>query len=141
MNFLLDTNIVSEGTRPRPNPGVALWLANVDEDRTFLSVVTFAEVRFGIASMPGGRRRDRLENWLHDELAPRFAERVFQIDFRVADAWGIVVARAKAVGRPIQSMDAFIAATAVIHDLTVVSHDRYDFAAIDVRAIDPWTTT
>jgi toxin FitB len=139
VSFLLDTNIISEGTKPRPNPGVVAWLANIDEDRTFLSVVTFAEVRFGIASMPGGRRRNRLELWLHDELAPRFAERVLLIDIKVADAWGLVVARAKAVGRPIQSMDAFIAATAVTYDLTVVSHDRYDFAAIGVRAIDPWT--
>ncbi len=80
MNFLLDTNVVSEWTKPRPNPGVVGWLANADEDRIFISVVTLAEIRHGVDRLPPGRRRKRLAEWLQSELLERFGGRIVSID-------------------------------------------------------------
>ena len=124
MSFLLDTNVVSEWVKPRPDPGVIAWLAQADEDRTFLSVITLAELRHGIERMAEGSRRRRIDSWLRDELPLRFEDRVLAIDDAVADAWGKVMAQREAGGRRIAPMDAFLAATAQVHGLTVVTRNR-----------------
>ena len=82
MNFLLDTNVVSEWVRARPDEGVVAWLANVDEDRVFVSVVTLAELRYGVERMAEGRRRGRLEEWLREELPLRFEARLLDFDYK-----------------------------------------------------------
>ncbi len=87
MNFLLDTNVVSEWTKPRPNVGVVTWLAEMDEDRVFISVVTLADLRHGIERLPAGARRDRLDAWLSEDLPFRFETRVLPIDARTANTW------------------------------------------------------
>ena len=93
MNFLLDTNVVSEWTKPRPDSGVVDWLAQIDEDAVFLSVVTFAELRHGIERLPASKRRKQLDEWLRGELPLRFEQRILQVDGAVADEWGRLVAR------------------------------------------------
>lgn len=138
MTFLLDTTVVSEWVKSRPNRGVATWLAQVDEDRVFISVVTLAELRYGIERMPVGSRRKRLDQWLRDELPLRFEGRVLSIDPIVADGWGKVVARSEAAGRPIGAMDALIAATAETHDMTLVTRNTSDFEASLRLIINPW---
>ncbi len=138
MSFLLDTNVVSEWVKSRPNSGVGAWLAEVDEDRVFISVVTLAELRYGIERMAAGSRRKRLEEWLRDELPVRFEGRVLPVDSTVADAWGKVVARGEAVGRPISAMDAFIAATAETHGLTLVTRNASDFESSVKAIVNPW---
>src|SRR5262245_12811677 len=80
VSFLLDTNVVSEWVRQRPDPGVVAWLADVDEDRVFISVITLAELRYGIESMSDGARRRRLAEWLQHELPQRFEGRVLSVD-------------------------------------------------------------
>ena len=112
MRYLLDTSVVSEWTKPRPNVGVIEWLAQVDEDEVFLSVVTFAELRHGIERLPAGRGRRHLDAWLRSELPQRFEGRIALVDGAIADEWGRLVARHEARGRPIQAMDGLIAATA-----------------------------
>lgn len=139
MSFLLDTNVVSEWTKPRPNAGVVAWLAEADEDRVFVSVVTLAELRYGIERMAAGSRRRRLDEWLRDELPLRFEGRVLSIDGAIADAWGKVVARGEAVGRPISVTDAFIAATAEVHGLTLVTRNVSDFESTLNSIVNPWT--
>jgi predicted nucleic acid-binding protein len=139
VSFLLDTNVVSEWVQPRPNPGVVAWLAEVDEDRVFISVITLAELRYGIERMAAGSRRKRLEVWLGHELPVRFEGRVLSVDSDVADAWGKVVARSEAAGRPISVMDAFIAATAVRYGLTLVTRNAADFESAIQTIINPWT--
>lgn len=139
MSFLLDTNVVSEWVKPRPEPRVAAWLAEVDEDRVFLSVVTLGELRHGIDRLPGGSRRDRLDEWLGRELPLRFEGRVLSIDAAVADAWGRIVARRARTGRSITAMDAFVAATAEVHDLTLVTRNAPDFRSSVKGIFDPWT--
>ena len=139
MNFLLDTNVVSEWTKPRPNSGVVSWLAEADEDRVFISVVTLAELRYGVERMATGNRRRRLEEWLGGELPLRFEGRVLSVDKAVADAWGHVVARRNATGRPIGAMDAFIAATVKVHGLTLVTRNASDFELTVKAIVNPWT--
>ena len=140
MSFLLDTNVVSEWVKPRPDPGVITWLAEVDEDRVFMSVVTLAELRYGIERIPADSRRARLERWLRDELPLRFEGRVLSIDHAVADAWGKTVARCEMIGRPIGVMDAFIASTANVHALKLVTRNGSDFKSVVQEIVDPWTT-
>lgn len=138
MSFLLDTNVVSEWIRPSPDPGVVAWLAAVDEDRVFLSVVTLAELRYGIDRLAPGRRRQRLEEWLTGDLPLRFEGRLLPIDRGVADAWGRIVALREARGRPIGAMESFIAATAEAHALTLVTRNATDFESTVTRIFDPW---
>jgi predicted nucleic acid-binding protein len=138
VNFLLDTNVVSEWVKPRPNSGVADWLARADEDRIFISAVTFAEIRYGIERLPRGTRRERLEAWLTDDLPLRFEARVLPVDAGVGDRWGRVMARGRAAGRPVTVMDAFIAATAERHDLVLATRNVSDFEILGIRLINPW---
>lgn len=138
MTFLLDTNVVSEWTKPRPDPGVANWLAHVNEDTVFLSVVTFAELRHGIERLPVSKRRKQLDEWLRGDLPLRFEQRILPIDGAVADEWGRLVARHESLGRPIHAMDALIAATAEVHALTLVTRNASDFAASVKSVINPW---
>lgn len=139
MSFLLDTDVVSEWVKPRPEPRVAAWLAEADEDRVFLSVVTIGELRHGIERLSPGRRRERLDEWLRKELPRRFEGRVLPIDAAVADTWGSIVARRGRTGRPIGAMDALVAATAEVHALTLVTHNTADFRGTVTRLLDPWT--
>ena len=138
MNFLLDTNVVSEWVKPRPNTGIVAWLAEADEDRVFISVVTLAELRYGIERMPAGHRRSRLDAWLRDELPPRFEKRILSIDETVADVWGKVLRRSEKAAQPISAMDAFIAATAEVHGLTLVTRNAADFKAAIHAILNPW---
>lgn len=139
MSFLLDTNIVSEWMKSHPNPGVVGWLADVDEDRTFLSVVTLTELRYGIERMAAGNRRMRLGEWLEEELPLRFEGRILAIDRAVADACGKVLARGEARGRRLEAMDALIAATAEVHRLTLVTRNTSHFASVVKQILNPWT--
>jgi toxin FitB len=139
VSFLLDTNVVSEWTKPHPNRGVIEWLTKVNEDDVFLSVVTFAELRHGIERLPPSARRKRLDDWLRNELPTRFEGRIALVDGAVADEWGRLVARHEAAGRPIHAMDALIAATAQVHGLTLVTRNVSDFKASLKSMLNPWT--
>jgi predicted nucleic acid-binding protein len=138
VSFLLDTNVVSEWVKPRPDPGVIRWLADVDEDRVFLSVVTLAELRYGIERLADGSRRRRLDGWLRDELPLRFEGRLLPVDAPIADRWGEVVARREAAGRPIGIIDAFIAATANVRALKLVTRNEVDFESAVDEIVNPW---
>jgi predicted nucleic acid-binding protein len=99
MNFLLDTNVISEPTKPRPNKGVMAWLAGVNEDSVFLREVTITELRYGIERLTAGKHRRRLDEWLRSELTARFQGRILGIDVdwptRAADLWRAVNLMAK----------------------------------------------
>ncbi len=138
MSYLVATNVVSEWVKPRPNSGVVEWLADVDEDRVFLSVVSLAEIRRGVELMPSGRRRERLASWLMEELPARFEGRVLDVDRQVADRWGIVAARSRKAGGNLSTMDAFLAATADVHKLTLVTRNLRDFTELDLPMLDVW---
>jgi hypothetical protein len=139
VSFLVDTNVVSEWVKPRPNPGVVTWLAGTNEDQVFLSVVTLAELRHGIERMATGRRQKQLSAWLENELPMRFEGRVLSIDAAIADACGKLVARSEAAGRPVEAMDALLAATARVHQLTLVTRNTAHFHFILKALLNPWT--
>jgi predicted nucleic acid-binding protein len=138
LSFLLDTNVVSEWVKPEPNPHVIAWFTKVDEDRVFLSVACLAEIRRGIELMPPGRRRDRLVVWLAEDLATRFAGRILDIDSRIAETWGIVMARGQNAGTNVGILDAFFAATAEVHQLTLVTRNVQHFVTLGVPLLNPW---
>ncbi len=138
MSFLLDTNVVSEWVKQRPDPGVVTWLAEVDEDRVFLSVVTLAELRYGIDRLADGNRRRRLDVWLRDEIPLRFQGRLLPVDQAIAESWGQLVAQREAAGRRIAVIDAFIAATANVHGLKLVTRNESDFRSAVNEIINPW---
>ena len=139
MSFLLDTTVVSEWMKPSPNPGVIRWLADVDEDRVYLSVMTLAELRFGTERLSPGGRKSRLEAWLQEELPLRFEGRFIVIEAAIADAWGRVTSRCAAAGRPIGVMDALFAATAEVHAMTLVTRNVTDFTASGISLFNPWS--
>lgn len=139
MNFLLDTNVISEWIKPRPDLGVVSWLNECDEDRIFLSVVTIAELRHGIERMQASARRDRINKWLTEELLLRFEGRLLGIDSHVADIWGTFMARTKKAGQSIGPMDACIAAIAEYGGLTLVTRNVADFKVFKITVLNPWS--
>ncbi|MDE1968555.1 MAG: type II toxin-antitoxin system VapC family toxin, partial [Alphaproteobacteria bacterium] len=137
MSFLLDTNAVSEWIKPQPNRGLIAWMEGVDEDRVFVSAVTLAELRYGVDRLPAGAKRKRLDLWLREELPLRFEARILSIDRVIADTCGKIFARCEMAGRPIEAMDAFIAATAEVHNLTLVTRNVSDFTVSLKSVLDP----
>jgi predicted nucleic acid-binding protein len=138
MTFLLDTNAISEWQKPRPNRGFVAWMAATDEGSLFLSVVTLAELRYGIERMAGGGRRSRYEQWLERELPLRFEGRILTVNPAIAHMWGTLVARCAAAGRPINAIDAFLAATAEVHRLTLVTRNVSHFSSLRT-VVNPWS--
>ena len=138
MNFLLDTNVISEWVKSQPDRNIVSWLAEVDEDRVFVSVISFAEIRHGIELMPVSRRRERLAQWLIEELPLRFEDRVLAVDRAVADSWGVVMAQSQKAGSVLVAMDAFVAAIAETHGLTLVTRNIKDFGHIGISIVNPW---
>ena len=135
--WLIDTNIVSEWVKPRPDAGIVSWLDAADEDRIFLSVVSLAEIHFGVERLAAGRRRDRLDLWLRDELAARFEGRVVPVDEQVADACGRLLGRARRAGRGLGAMDALIAATCLASDLALATRNIGDFDELGLELFAP----
>jgi len=140
VRLLLDTNVLSEVTKPRPDERVLQWLHGLDEDRTFISVISIAEIRRGVALMDTGRKRDALAEWLAHDLPRRFESRVIPVEETVALAWGDLMALAKRNGRGLASMDGLIAATAIAHDLSIATRNTKDFESFGLEIIDPWNS-
>lgn len=137
MSFLLDTNVLCEPARAQPSLRVLEWLEQNDEDRLFVSAATLAEIHHGIHRLPQGNRRRHLETWVETEFNPRFAGRIIPIEDGIAAAWGMIVAQREAAGRPISTIDAFLAATARIHGLCLVTRNEPDFRGT-VSVVNPW---
>ncbi len=136
--FLLDTNCVSELVRPRPDRHVIEWMDAANEATLYLSVLTLGEIRKGLAALAQGTRRAKLETWLEVDLKLRFQGRILTVDAGVADRWGLLTETGKRKGKPLAVIDGLLAATAMHHNLTVVSRNIDDFAGADVPVLNPW---
>ena len=136
--FLLDTNCISELVRAKPEPRVLQWIENIDERLLYLSVLTLGEIRKGIAGLVEGKQRARLENWLELELKSRFRDRILAIDDEIADRWGMLAAQSKARGKSLPVIDGLIAATALHHNLAIVTRNTADFVETHVSIVSPW---
>ncbi|MGB9032092.1 MAG: type II toxin-antitoxin system VapC family toxin [Acidobacteriaceae bacterium] len=139
MSFLLDTNVLSEPTRPRPDPGVLAWLASVDEDDVFICAITIAEIRKGIQRLSPGRKRTRLDEWLEHDLYLRFETRILPVDSPVADICGRLIAHSESKGHPMELADGCIAAAALVHGMTLVTRNVADFEAVLKSVLSPWS--
>lgn len=138
MSYLLDTNVISEWRRPRPDAGLVQWLRGTYEDELHISAATVAEISYGVERMPRGRRRDEVSDWLEREIVARFGSRIVEIDGHVAAQWGRVVALRAAAGTPIGIMDAFVAATAVVRGFALVTRNDHDFRGLGLKLVNPW---
>lgn len=137
-SFLLDTNAVSEWVKPIPNRGLIEWTESVDEDRVFISVVSLAELNYGVQRMPEGKRRKQLAGWVERELPLRFEGRILSVEVHIAEEWGKTVADTEAAGHPVGAIDAFLAATAEVHQLTLVTRNVADFPLLK-NVLNPWS--
>lgn len=135
--FLVDTNILSELTRPQPEARVEKFLRQ-SKDRIFVSVLSIGEIRKGIASLPVSNKRTILENWLHNEMMAWFGDRVLPVTLAVAEQWGDLAGQMKIAGRPRPVLDALLAATALKHDLALVTRNVKDYEGLSVTILNPW---
>jgi predicted nucleic acid-binding protein len=136
--ILVDTNVISEPLRKSPEPRVVAWLDSQPMETLYLSAVTVAELRFGVASLPAGRRRDALRHDLEQRILPLFAGRVLPFDLLASQSFATVMSRARASGTPIAASDGYIAATAHANGMAVATRDTRPFESADVPTVDPW---
>ena len=136
--FLLDTNIISELVKPKPEANVTEWIEDTDESLLYLSVLTLGEIRRGIAALPQSRRRATLEAWIDKDLRARFEDRILNIDQEVADRWGLLTAAARKKGIVLPVIDGLLAATALEHNLTLVTRDTGQIPSMGVPVFNPW---
>ena len=136
--WLLDTNVLSELRRPKPNEKVVAFVAGKPLERLFVSTVTFAEIRFGIESVADATRRAELTDWLTHKVRPMFEERVLPVSEDVMFKWRLLVEDGRKTGHTYSQPDLIIAATALHHGLSVVTRDTRDFERARVPVLDPW---
>ncbi len=135
MKYLLDTNVLSELFKKHPEPKVSSWLKDADQGSLYLSVLTVGEIRKGIEKMEHGSRKTKLIQFLEKDVPIQFEERILPVDIKVAEAWGLLEAQAN---RPLPTVDAFIAATAITHNLTLVTRNTHDFSFSRLKLFNPW---
>lgn len=135
MDYLLDTNVISELVRPRPDEKVLAWFREAPETALHLSVLTLGEIRVGVERLADRKRRDKIRHWLDSEIPARFEDRLLPVDAAVADRWGQLIA---AAGRPLPAVDALLAATALRHGLRLVTRNETHFDFPDLEVVNPW---
>jgi predicted nucleic acid-binding protein len=138
-NWLLDTNILSELRRRKPERKVIAFVAGQPLDRLFVSTVTFAEIGFGIELLPDANLRTELKHWLAHKVRPMFEQRVLQISEDIMLKWRLLVEDGRKSGHTFSQPDLIIAATALHHGFTVVSRDVDDYTKAGVPIFNPWT--
>jgi len=137
--FLLDTNVLSEfNRRGEPDRLVKRWLEAADTNSLYASVLTFGEIRLRVELLPPSKRRTQLEQWLERDMHEWFEGRILPVDEQIANRWGSLCAEAQLKGRPLSVIDALLAATALQHDLTLVSRNVSDFSIIGLPVVNPW---
>ena len=135
MSYLLDTNVVSETVRRNPNKAVISWLDQLPGEALYISVLTLGEIRKGIEALADRKRREKLRVWLQHELPAWFEGRVLSVDLAVADRWGRLLAEA---GRPVPTINSLLAATALHHELRLVTRNSGDFEYPGLEVINPF---
>ncbi len=138
MNYLLDTCLVSELIKRKPEPRVVEWVRQHPEERLYLSVLTLGELQKGIARLQDRKRAKKLQSWLDDDLLERFAGRILDVTPGVARIWGQIQGKAEARGRTMQVVDSLIAATALDLGASVVTRNVEDLEASSVEIVNPW---
>jgi toxin FitB len=139
MRYLLDTNVLSEPARPRPDARVTEWLDAQSPLDLAISVITLGEIEKGVTLLPEGAKRDRLHAWVRGELPRYFSGRMLPLDERIARAWGRLSAEGRLARRELPVIDGFLLATADVHELTFVTRDIRDCGGRGIVVFNPWT--
>lgn len=139
MNYLLDTNVLCEATREMPDAHVAKWFSRRVERTCFISVVSVAEIQKGILMLPPGKKRQRLEAWLDEELLPAFAGRILPLGVEEMNSWANLQAETEKAGRRMPVVDSLIAATALCNGLTLATRNIEDFKNCKLAVVNPWS--
>jgi predicted nucleic acid-binding protein len=137
--ILLDTNVISEPWKPVPDEAVVAWLDAQAIETLFLSAITIAELRFGIAAMPSGKRQTILRDRLEGEVLPHFSERILTFRLATSQFYSELMVRARVSGKAIGTADGYIAATAAENSLAVATRDTSPFEAAGLKVINPWS--
>ena len=138
MKYLLDTCVISEIIKPRPDGNVILWMQNQKEEDLYVSVLTFGEIEKGIEKLPEGFKKNHLKLWVEGELKKRFDGRIIPIDIRIATRWGEIQGIAELSGKPMPSIDGFIAASGLVYNCTVVTRNIPDMEQSSAVLLNPW---
>ena len=138
MNYLLDTCVLSEFTRRRPDKKVVRWLDQIDEDKLYVSVITIGEIQHGIERLPESHRKTDLLTWMNNGLLGRFEGRILPLDTPTMHIWGSLTARMELAGQPMGLMDSLIIATALQNNLIIATRNVSDFIPCGVQVTNPW---
>lgn len=141
MAYLIDTNVVSETLKPRPEPLVIEWIHGRMPNDLFLSSISVGELVRGARRVRNKAKRERFEAWINRDLSAQFQGRILPFDHRSAVIWGGIMGDGDRTGRPKPMADAQIAAVALAHDLTLVTRNTGDFAGIGLPLLNPWAPT
>lgn len=138
MNYLLDTCLISELAKSKPDEKVVEWVLSENETNFYVSVLTFGELHKGVEKLSDSKKKEELRIWIEDELQKRFQNRVIGIDMRVSILWGRIQCFAEKEGKPMPAIDSLIAATGIAYDLTVVTRNVTDMEQSGVKLLNPW---
>ena len=138
MRYLLDTCVISELVAKQPDPRVLEWIDAIDADSIYISVITVGEITKGIEKLPSSKRRQELSDWLENELLIRFQDNLIELDVDILIQWGRLNARLEISGQRAPAIDSLIAATALEHELILVTRNESDFAGTGVEILNPW---
>lgn len=135
MSYLIDTNVLSEMFRLDPHKKIVKWFESIPESLIYISVLTIGEIRKGIENLQDTKRKVVIRNWLEYSLPSRFEGRILAITQEVAEKWGRLMSE---MNRPLPTIDSLLAATALLHDMTLVTRNVQDFKYPGLDVINPW---
>jgi toxin FitB len=138
MNYLLDTCLLSELAKSKPDEKVVDWVLSENETSFYVSVLTFGELHKGVEKLPESKKKKELQVWIENELKNRFQNRIIGIDMRVSILWGKIQCFAEKKGKPMPAIDSLIAATGIAYELTVVTRNVTDMEQSGVKLLNPW---
>ena len=134
--YLLDTNVFSERSKPKPNPAVLRWLRSLQQNQVYLSVLTIGEIRYGIDKHKDPKRRSELQSWLEEDLAIELLNQIVDVDWSVAEKWGSICAHSE---NTLAAIDSLLGATALVHNFVLATRNTKHFRTITgLEVINPW---
>jgi predicted nucleic acid-binding protein len=138
VNYILDTNVISELVASRPDQKVIDWIQSVDSDHVYLSVIAIGELKKGIDKLSNSERKAMLDHWLREDLMVRFEDHLLPIDVDTMLIWGGLNAQLESIGRPISAIDSLLAATAMRWQFTLVTRNTAHFRQTGINLLNPW---
>ncbi|TFH35991.1 MAG: type II toxin-antitoxin system VapC family toxin [Anaerolineales bacterium] len=138
MNYILDTNVISELVATEPDAEVITWIDSIDPESVFLSVITIGELKKGIEKLPSSKRKQDLTTWLQEDLLVRFHDRILSLDIPVLLSWGVLIADLEKKGKPLPAIDSLLAATAAETGFTLATRNVAHFKSSGIAVINPW---